>query len=43
MKDWVSEMCEHGHRAAIIGTVTTQHIGMLAAKTAIGGTRIIPH
>ena len=42
MKDWVSEMCEHGHRAAIIGTVTAQHIGMLAAKTAIGGTRIIP-
>lgn len=33
---------EHGHRAAIIGTVTEQHVGMLAAKTAIGGTRIIP-
>jgi len=28
--------------AAIIGTVTAQHTGMLAARTAICGTRIIP-
>jgi hydrogenase expression/formation protein HypE len=33
---------EYGGRAAIIGTVTESHPGMLAAKTAIGGTRIIP-
>jgi hydrogenase expression/formation protein HypE len=33
---------EHGHNAAIIGRVTGTHVGMLAAKTAIGGTRIIP-
>jgi len=33
---------EHGRRAAIIGTVTAKHVGMLAARTAIGGTRIIP-
>ncbi len=33
---------EFGGNAAIIGTVTAQHPGMLAAKTAIGGTRIIP-
>jgi hydrogenase expression/formation protein HypE len=33
---------EFGRNAAIIGTVTSQHAGMLAAKTAIGGTRIIP-
>lgn len=33
---------ERGRKAAIIGTVTSQHVGMLAAKTAIGGTRIIP-
>jgi hydrogenase expression/formation protein HypE len=32
----------HGKKAAIIGRVTEQHTGMLAAKTAIGGTRIIP-
>jgi hydrogenase expression/formation protein HypE len=32
----------HGKNAAIIGTVTAQHPGMLAAKTGIGGTRIIP-
>ena len=32
----------HGQRAAIIGTVTAQHIGMLAARTAVGGIRIIP-
>lgn len=31
-----------GQRAAIIGTVTAQHVGILAARTAIGGTRIIP-
>jgi len=33
---------EHGRKAAIIGRVTAAHAGMLAAKTAIGGTRIIP-
>ncbi len=33
---------EYGRRAAIIGRVTAQHSGMLAARTAIGGTRIIP-
>jgi hydrogenase expression/formation protein HypE len=33
---------QYGRRAAIIGTVTAQHSGMLAAKTGIGGTRIIP-
>jgi hydrogenase expression/formation protein HypE len=33
---------EHGRNAAIVGTVTEQHAGMLAARTAIGGTRIIP-
>jgi hydrogenase expression/formation protein HypE len=33
---------EHGRDAAIIGRVTGSHPGMLAAKTAIGGTRIIP-
>lgn len=33
---------EYGKNAAIIGTVTGQHIGMLAAKTVVGGTRIIP-
>jgi hydrogenase expression/formation protein HypE len=33
---------EHGRDAAIVGKVTSQHIGMLAARTAIGGTRIIP-
>ena len=40
----LARMREHGHgrSAAIIGTVTSQHIGMLAAKTAVGGTRIIP-
>lgn len=40
----LARMREHpyGRNAAIIGTVTSQHIGMLAAKTAIGGTRIIP-
>jgi hydrogenase expression/formation protein HypE len=32
----------HGRNAAIIGRVTEQHKGMLAAKTTIGGTRIIP-
>jgi hydrogenase expression/formation protein HypE len=31
-----------GHNAAIIGQVTHQHRGMLASKTAIGGTRMIP-
>jgi hydrogenase expression/formation protein HypE len=33
---------EYGRNAAIIGTVTSSHVGMLAAKTVIGGTRIIP-
>ena len=33
---------EHGSNAAIIGKVTSMHPGMLAARTAIGGTRIIP-
>jgi hydrogenase expression/formation protein HypE len=33
---------ERGRKAAIIGEVTGRHLGMLAAKTAIGGTRIIP-
>jgi hydrogenase expression/formation protein HypE len=32
----------HGARATIIGSVTSRHAGMLAATTAIGGTRIIP-
>lgn len=31
-----------GQHAAIIGQVTDQHIGRLVAKTAIGGTRVIP-
>jgi hydrogenase expression/formation protein HypE len=31
-----------GAHAAIIGTVTANHPGMLAARTAIGGTLIIP-
>ncbi len=33
---------DHGRNAAILGVVTASHVGMLAAKTAIGGTRIIP-
>ncbi len=33
---------EHGHKAAMIGTVTASNPGMLAAKTAMGGTRMIP-
>ena len=33
---------EHGRNAEIIGKVTSTHPGMLAARTAIGGTRIIP-
>ena len=32
----------YGRDAAIIGAVTTRHIGILAARTAIGGTRVIP-
>jgi hypothetical protein len=28
--------------AAVIGRVTDQHHGMLVARTAIGGTRVIP-
>lgn len=31
-----------GQQAAIIGRVTDQHVGRLVAKTAIGGTRVIP-
>ncbi len=31
-----------GHRAAIIGRVTDQNIGLLVAKTGIGGSRVIP-
>ncbi|MGD0797116.1 MAG: hydrogenase expression/formation protein HypE [Acidobacteriaceae bacterium] len=40
----LERMREHryGRNAAIIGTVTAQHAGMLAAKTAVGGMRIIP-
>jgi hydrogenase expression/formation protein HypE len=33
---------EFGSDAAIIGMVTDQHPGMLVARTAIGGTRVIP-
>ncbi len=33
---------EFGRDAAIIGTVTDQHPGLLTARTAIGGTRVIP-
>jgi hydrogenase expression/formation protein HypE len=32
----------YGQNAAIIGVVTAQHVGILAAKTAMGGTRVIP-
>lgn len=32
----------YGGRAAIIGRVTAKHVGMLASRTMIGGTRIIP-
>lgn len=32
----------HGRDAAIIGKVTGSNKGMLAARTAIGGTRVIP-
>lgn len=31
-----------GQRAAIIGQVTDQHVGLLVARTGIGGTRVIP-
>jgi len=31
-----------GQQAAIIGEVTHQHKGMLASRTSIGGTRMIP-
>jgi hydrogenase expression/formation protein HypE len=31
-----------GQHAAIIGQVTDQHAGMLVARTAIGGSRVIP-
>lgn len=31
-----------GRQAAIIGKVTHQHAGMLVARTAIGGSRVIP-
>ena len=32
----------YGQAAAIIGVVTAEHAGILAARTAIGGTRVIP-
>jgi hydrogenase expression/formation protein HypE len=32
----------YGRKAEIIGTVKAQHVGILAAKTAFGSTRIIP-
>jgi hydrogenase expression/formation protein HypE len=38
----VMQQSQYGSRAAIIGSVTEKHAGMLAARTAIGGTRIIP-
>jgi hydrogenase expression/formation protein HypE len=38
----VMRMSPYGQDAAIIGGVTAQHVGILAAKTVIGGTRIIP-
>jgi hydrogenase expression/formation protein HypE len=38
----IMQRSQYGSRAAIIGTVTEKHVGMLAARTAIGGTRIIP-
>ncbi len=31
-----------GQQAAIIGQVTAQNIGLLVAKTGVGGTRVIP-
>lgn len=33
---------EFGRDAAIVGAVTDQHPGLLTARTAIGGTRVIP-
>ncbi|WP_220399015.1 hypothetical protein [Granulicella sp. WH15] len=43
-EDLLARMREHRHglRAAIFGTVIERHVGMIASKTAIGGTRIIP-
>jgi len=38
----VMQESQYGIRAAIIGTVTEKYVGMLAARTAIGGTRVIP-
>jgi hydrogenase expression/formation protein HypE len=38
----VMQQHELGARAAIIGSVTSKHPGMVAAITVIGGTRIIP-
>jgi hydrogenase expression/formation protein HypE len=32
---------EHGRNAAIIGCVVAEHPGMVTAKTAIGGTRVV--
>jgi hydrogenase expression/formation protein HypE len=42
--DVLSVMRRHpfGQRAAIIGQVTDQYVGRLIAKTAIGGTRVVP-
>jgi hydrogenase expression/formation protein HypE len=31
-----------GHQAALIGQVTNQHPGIVASRTGIGGTRLIP-
>jgi len=30
-----------GVRAAVIGHVTEQHLGLVAARTALGGTRVV--
>ena len=38
----VMQESQYGIRAAIIGTVTEKYVRMLAARTAIGGTRVIP-
>ncbi|MFZ1794302.1 MAG: AIR synthase-related protein, partial [Anaerolineae bacterium] len=40
----LARMKQHplGEKAAIIGHVTEANAGMLMARTAIGGTRVIP-
>jgi hydrogenase expression/formation protein HypE len=40
----VARMREHplGARAAVIGRVTDRHPGIVAARTALGGTRVVP-